>query len=81
MMKESFSNKGIPYVLPKEISALNDELKGQLFLKTCSRCEHCKKFSHGKCSAMQDTQLYYWLPLNQVSVCSAFDFDETKKFQ
>ncbi len=76
MMKESAKNKGLPYFLPKEISDITEELNNQLFLKTCSRCEHCKKFTNGKCSAMQDTQLYYWLPLNQYSVCSAFDFDE-----
>ena len=78
MLEESFANKGISYSPSKEISSLNKELKGQLFLRTCSRCEHCKKFSQGKCSSMQNTQLYYWLPLNQASVCSAFDFDETK---
>ncbi len=78
MQDESARNKGIAYNLPKDIAVLQQELGGHLFLKTTSRCRHCKKYSEGKCTAMKDTQLYFWLPLNLNTTCSSFDFDEQK---
>lgn len=76
MLSESAANKGIAYELPKEITALNDELSNTLFLRTCSRCKHCKKFAEGKCTVNEDIKLHYWLPLNQASPCPSFDFDD-----
>ncbi len=78
MLSESAANKGKDFKLPEGISQLNDQVAGNLYLKTCSRCQHCKKYSGKKCLALQDTQFYYWLPMNQNNKCSAFDFDESK---
>lgn len=74
MLEESNKNKGLLYKLPAEIQEVKDEICDELFLKTCSRCEHCKKFISGKCSASQEMENYYWLPLNQNNHCEKFDF-------
>ena len=76
MLEESNKNKGLLYKLPAEIQEVKDEICDELFLKTCSRCEHCKNFIRGKCSASQEMENYYWLPLNQNNHCEKFDFKE-----
>lgn len=76
MIEESNRNKGIAYQLPEEILNLKNEIGTQLFLRTCSRCEHCKKFINKECSAGQNSEQKYWLPENQSNFCSDFDFQE-----
>lgn len=79
MIKENAINKKISYKIPNEIVLLEQEFTSEkLFLKTCSRCKHCKNFNQGICKAMKNIEEYYWLPLNQKSRCDKFDFDEKK---
>ena len=78
MLEESNKNKGIQYQLPYEILYVKQELGTQLLLKSCSRCEHCKKCIERKCSAGQNIELNEWLPLNQNIVCPDFDFEESR---
>ena len=78
-MAESARNKKISYHLPDEIQILKNEFgSSELFLRTCSRCEHCKNFLNEKCIVNKQWEDYKWLPLNQNNPCDRFDFDEKK---
>ena len=76
MLEESNKNKGIAYHLPDEILDLKNDMGTQLFLRSCSRCEHCKNFINKECSAGHNSEQKYWLPENQSNSCSDFDFQE-----
>ncbi|MCR4948613.1 MAG: hypothetical protein K6A15_05630 [Treponema sp.] len=78
MQEESSSNKNIPYKIPEKYEAIKNEFSTGLFLQTCSRCKHCRKYSNNECLAKKDISKHFWLPLNQNTPCSDFDFDEEK---
>lgn len=77
MIEESAKNKNKSYKIPDEIELLKQEFyTNELYLRTCSRCEHCHKFIDGECSARQNIKEHYWLPVNQNCPCDEFDFNE-----
>lgn len=79
MLEESSRNKNSPYTLPEEIQAIKNEFgSSELFLRTCSRCEHCKNYLNGKCIVNKQIEEHQWLPLNQNKPCDRFNFDEKK---
>ena len=79
MKEESSINHNIDYELPPDIKIVKQEFGStELFLKTCSRCMHCKNYLDRKCNAGKQCENYKWLPLNQNNLCDCFDFDEKK---
>ena len=78
MLEESFSNKNIPYNFPEKLDLIKKEFNTGLYLQTCSRCKHCKKYSNNECLAQKDSTKFFWLPVNQNSPCPDFDFAEER---
>ncbi len=78
MLEEDAKNKKLNYQQTKQIKALENEFANKLFLRTCSRCSFCKKFINEQCEAKRNIDKFFWLPLNQNSHCSDFDFAEER---
>lgn len=77
MLQESARNTMGSYTLPQEITELQSQIDTQnLYLRTCSRCNYCKKFHNSRCQPSQEKRAKNWLPLNQNNPCADFEFDE-----
>lgn len=63
-------------VVPENIRALRAKVGDRLYIETVSRCEHCRHYADGKCTAKSDVSAHYWAGMN--AACSAFDFDPAR---
>lgn len=76
LLEESNNTNPIDFSLPNDIQNLKNEFGSELFLKTCSRCEHCKFYKNDECLKVENTEDHFWLPLNQNNPCKSFIFEE-----
>ncbi len=59
--------------VPDEVRALHKLVGYRLYIRSVSRCEHCKCFEDGKCTAKQSVSDHLWLCAD--NPCPSFDFE------